>query len=156
MTDLLFKTESTIFDVRAVGVLVREGKLLVQRDKNGSEYALPGGHVQLGETTADALVREFEEETGAKISCDRLLWTEECFWEWNGRKAHNLAYYYLVKLCNDAGLPETDAFVPHRDNANVEIGWMPLEQLQEVVIYPAFLKQTIHQLDGPPQHFVSR
>ena len=37
-------------------VLVRDGKLLVQRDRDGSEYALPGGHIKIGETTVDGIV----------------------------------------------------------------------------------------------------
>ena len=31
-----------------VGVLVKNNRVLVQRDKNGSEYALPGGHIKIG------------------------------------------------------------------------------------------------------------
>ena len=64
MKDWLFKTEDSICDLRTVGVLVCNGKLLVQRDRDGDVYALPGGHVQIGETTADGLVREFREEMG--------------------------------------------------------------------------------------------
>ncbi|MBQ8237701.1 MAG: NUDIX domain-containing protein [Oscillospiraceae bacterium] len=39
----------------------------MKRDRDGSEYALPGGHVRIGETTADGLVRAYKEETGADI-----------------------------------------------------------------------------------------
>ena len=73
--DWLFRTDEYICDLRTVGVLVRDGKLLVQRDRDGSEYALPGGHVKIGETTADGLVREYKEETGADIKVGKLLWT---------------------------------------------------------------------------------
>lgn len=88
MKDCFLRTDEYICDLRTVGVLVRDGKLLVQRDRDGSEYALPGGHVKIGETTADGLVREYKEETGADIKIGKLLWTEECFWEWNGTQAH--------------------------------------------------------------------
>ena len=96
--DWIFRTDEYICDLRTVGVLVRDGKLLVQRDRDGSEYALPGGHVKIGETTADGLVREYKEETGADIQVEKLLWTEECFWEWNGTQAHNIAFYYLIEF----------------------------------------------------------
>lgn len=156
MADILFKTDDCIFDVRTVGVLVKDGKLLVQRDTDGNEYALPGGHVKFGETTVDGLIREYKEETGADICCERLLWTEECFWEWNGRKAHNLAYYYLIEICGGSDIPDVGEFVSHKDNCNVVIGWMPIDKLENVIIYPEFLKKKIFELDSPPEHFISR
>ena len=155
MADILFRSDDIVFDVRAAGVLVRNGKILVQRETDGNEYALPGGHVQLGETTADALVREYKEETGADIRCERLLWTEECFWEWNSLKHHTLTFYYLICLCNSLDIPDSGQFLPHRDNSNIVIGWMPISNLPAITIYPEFLKQKIHELDSPPEHFVT-
>lgn len=156
MADILFKADDYIFDVRTVGVLVKDGKILVQRDRDGNEYALPGGHIQLGETTTDGLVREYKEETGADVRPLRLLWTEECFLGWNGRKAHNLAYYYLIELCEGSDIPNVGEFVSHKDNCNVVIGWMPIDKLEDVIIYPEFLKKKIFELNSPPEHFVSR
>ena len=47
--DWLFSSDEYICDLRTVGVLVKNNRVLVQRDKNGSEYALPGGHIKIGE-----------------------------------------------------------------------------------------------------------
>lgn len=115
--------------MRTVGVLVRDAKLLVQRERDGSEYASPGGHVKIGETTADGLVREFKEETGADIKVEKLLWTEECFWEWNGTQAHNIAFYYLIQLADESDIPDTGEFESNKDNCNVVLGWMPIKKL---------------------------
>jgi len=156
MKDILFKSDNFIFDVRTVGVLIRDGKLLVQREENGTEYALPGGHVKLGETTTEGVIREYKEETGADIRCQRLLWTEECFWEWNDQKAHSLAYYYLVELWDGSAIPDGGKFISHKDNPNVIIGWIPLDQLADITIYPTFLKKKIFDLEGPPAHFISK
>ena len=43
--DWLFSSDEYICDLRTVGVLVKNNRVLVQRDKNGSEYALPGGRI---------------------------------------------------------------------------------------------------------------
>ena len=96
--DWLFESDEYICDLRVAAVLVKNNKILVQREKNGNEYALPGGHVKIGETLEAGLIREIAEEIGVKITCKRLLWSEECFWEWNGKQAHNIAFYYLKEL----------------------------------------------------------
>lgn len=47
--------------------------LLQDRVKNDWKgYALPGGHIELGESIVDAVVREMKEETGLTIKAPRL------------------------------------------------------------------------------------
>jgi len=154
--DWLFKTDEYICDLRTVGVLVRDGKILVQRDRDRDEYALPGGHVKIGETTVDGLIREYKEETGVDIKVKKLLWTEECFWQWNGTQVHNIAFYYLIELCDGSDIPDTGRFTPHKDNGKVMFGWMPINKLKDLTVYPEFIKEQIHNLEAPPQHFVTK
>ena len=135
---------------------IHDNKVLVQRDKDGNVYALPGGHVKIGETLEAGLIRETQEEMGVKIACKRMLWSEECFREWNGKQAHNIAFYYRIDLCEELDIPDNGEFVSHKDNCNVVIGWMPIEKLQEITIYPEFLKEEIYHLDEPMKHFVSK
>ena len=153
--DWLFAIDNCICDVRTVGVFIRDNMILVQRERNGSEYALPGGHVKIGESLEQGLIREYKEETGADISCLRMLWSEECFWVWNGRKAHNFAFYYLIELCEASTISDVGDFVSHKDNCNIVFEWIPIDQIQNMTIYPEFLKREIYHLDGPMQHFVS-
>ena len=114
--DWLFCSDEYICDLRTVGVLVKNNRVLVQREKNGREYALPGGHIKIGETLEAGLVREYKEETGADIKVKRLLWSEECFWEWKGKQAHNIAFYYLTEECNGFEIPDNGEFISHKDN----------------------------------------
>ena len=154
--DWIFATDEYICDLRTVSVLIKDNKILVQRDKDDNEYALPGGHVKIGETLENGLIRETMEEMGVKIQCKRLLWSEECFWEWKGKQAHNIAFYYLVDLCDGYEIPDTGEFVSQKDNCNVVMGWMPIEEIKNVTIYPEFLKEEIYHIDEPMKHFVSR
>ncbi len=156
MKDWLFVGNDYVCDLRVVGVLIRGGKLLVQRDRDGMEYALPGGHVGIGEVMTDALIREFREETGADVRCMKLLWSEECFWTWKSRKAHNISFYYLIELCEGSDIPDIGEFVSQKDNCDVVLGWMPINDLDAVLIYPDFIRHEIYHLDGEMKHFVTR
>ncbi len=154
--DWFFRSDEYICELRAVGVLVKNNKILVQRDKTGNEYALPGGHIKIGETFEAGLIREYKEETGVDIDIKRLLWSEECFYEWNGKQAHNIAFYYLIKECDGVEIPDNGDFASHKDNCNVVIGWMDIDEIQNVIIYPEFLKNEIYNLNGEIKHFISK
>jgi mutator protein MutT len=53
-------------------VLNSDGRVLLQRRADHDVWALPGGAVEGGETIADAVVREVEEETGCRTEVVRL------------------------------------------------------------------------------------
>ncbi len=58
------------------GVVLLEGKLVtVIRGRPPFEgmHALPGGMVELGETSESAMLREIEEETGLRVAVDRIV-----------------------------------------------------------------------------------
>jgi len=59
-------------------VVVRRGHrfLLTQEKKYGSTWAVPGGRVEVGESLAEAAVREVFEETGVPIALDGVLRVE--------------------------------------------------------------------------------
>jgi len=152
--DWLFRTEEGTCDFRCAAVIIRNGKVLLQRD--GNEYAMIGGHVQVGETGEQAVVREFEEELGVKIRCQRMIWVEESFWSWKGKQNHTLSFYYLAEPCDENSLPAEGQFIHQKDNPQIEIGWKEIDSLHELTVYPAFVKQEIQQLSPGIRHFVSR
>ncbi len=45
--DWFFQNENYICSFRTAGVLIHDKKIFVQRDKDGCEYALPGGPLSL-------------------------------------------------------------------------------------------------------------
>ena len=82
--DILFKKEDFVFSYRVGGILIRNGKILLQRPKN-DDYAIIGGHVAAMETSMETLKREFEEELHAKIEIDNLLAIGEIYFPWGNR-----------------------------------------------------------------------
>jgi nucleoside triphosphatase len=83
-----------------VGALLvnQQGEILVARfTKRQGRYVIPGGHIDYGETAAQALVRETQEEAGLTPTDFRLLMVHEricppCYKD--GR--HHLVYLDFV------------------------------------------------------------
>ena len=57
------------------GVLVRNGRALVNRAVYRTRFTIPSGYVNPGESLEAAVVRELEEETGVTARVGRLLLT---------------------------------------------------------------------------------
>lgn len=60
--------------------------LLVDSHKWEDQYTIPGGHVELGESLEEAVIREAREETGLKVSAPEFLCYQEfiygeSFWQ---------------------------------------------------------------------------
>lgn len=154
--DWLFHTDSCICSLRAAGILISHGRILLQRERGGQEYAVPGGHVKIGETTDECLVREYDEEMGIKIKCLKQLWSEECLWSWEGTDRHSITFYKLISLDDGEQIPDFERFMPQLENPSVEWGWVPLDRLNQLVVYPRFLHERIMRIEGSAQHFVTR
>lgn len=105
------KYENTVEVVAAPLIVSRKDKrvLFIKSHKWGSQYLLPGGHVEPGETIFAAAKREGEEETGLRLKpvhCVNVgeLINDPTFY----RKAHLIYFHILceaeteeVKLDND-------------------------------------------------------
>lgn len=97
--DILFKNDDFVFSYRVGGILIRNGKILLQRPKN-DDYSIIGGHVAAMETSIETLKREFEEELHTKIEVDNLLAIGEIYFPWGKRPCHQICLYYNVHLVN--------------------------------------------------------
>lgn len=102
-----------------------DDRLLLVRRGHGpaaGEWSLPGGRVECGETLAEAVVRELDEETGLEAVCDDLVgWVERI-----GDGYHFVIFDFLVTVLDDPGTPPT----PGADAA--EAAWVPLDEVSHL------------------------
>ena len=153
--DILFKIEDKIFSYRVGGILVENGKILLQRDKWGN-HAVIGGHVSFMEQAKDTLVREFMEELQVKIGVDELLAVNENFFMWGDKPCHQVHFYYAVHLEDDTFFREGEiSGVDELEDLRVELDfvWVPLEELKNISVYPRGIERLLEKNNGVI-HFV--
>ena len=157
--DILYKEQDFVFSYRVGGILIHEGKILLQKPLN-DDYAIIGGHVSRMETTETTLKREFLEELHADIQVRELLAVGEIFFPWGSRPCHQISLYYLVELQDSSAIPLDGSFWGFDDLDNqridLEYCWIPLTQLPNLTVYPQELIPHILSGSNDVLHFVSK
>ena len=155
--DIIFKTEDYVFSYRVAGICIQNGKVLLQKPSNDTGFAFPGGHVTLGETNAQTLIREFQEEIGIDVAVGDLKWVGELFFPWGKKSCHQICLYYVVEL--QAGdIPLEGMFLGKEHiegrNFDLEFHWIPVTELKNIEVYPTNVVELMNQFDQGVQHFV--
>lgn len=156
--DIIFKTDDYVFSYRAAGLLLYNGKVLLQRPVNGTDYAIPGGHVALGETNEETLVREFKEEIDADIEVGELKWVGELFFPWGNRTCHQICLYYIVSLADKECIPLVGSFhgkeMLEEDTFKLVFSWIDVKDIEDIELYPVEAKAYLAEGLSKAEHFV--
>lgn len=150
--DVVFKTEQGRFNYRVAGVLMQDGHVLIHKNVDDTFWALPGGRVKISEESQIGLQREFQEELGMNVQIERLLWSVENFFEYNGTHFHEIGFYYQVTTNHDYEI-NTKPFYG-MEGERLIYKWIPISQLDEGELYPEFLKSEIKDIPNYPKHIV--
>jgi 8-oxo-dGTP diphosphatase len=115
----------------AVGISFHSGRVLLgRRIRSESQYAgyweFPGGKIELGESSVDALKREFREELGTEVLRHQDF--VQMDWVYPDRIVD--LHFFLVKLS------EVKTELLER-NAHSEIRWVPLDEALLLNLLPA-------------------
>lgn len=89
-----------LYPEATVGALVvnENGEvLMVRSSKWGNKYTVPGGHIELGETAENAIVREVKEETGLDVRPTKLLLVQEAIYPKDYYKHEH--YIFMDYVC---------------------------------------------------------
>jgi ADP-ribose pyrophosphatase YjhB (NUDIX family) len=79
-------------------VVVEDGEnILVCKDKQNKNYFFPGGHVEFGEFSESALLRELNEEISLKIDSVELMGIVENIYPAKDEIHHEINLFYYTK-----------------------------------------------------------
>lgn len=159
MSDILTLIDDEVFSYRVAGICIQNGMVLLQKPTNDDGFAFPGGHVAMGETHAETLVREFREEIGAEIAVGDLAWVGEIFFPWGQRKCTQICLYYFIDI-RSPETPKSGVF-PGREHLEgrdfqIEFYWIPLEEIGRIKVYPTNAKEMLNKPHEGVQHFIYR
>jgi len=151
---------------RVAGVCIHESHVLLQRAESDDFWFLPGGRIEIMESSEAAIKREMREELKLEgdVQVERLLWVvENLFIDDNGgTPTHELGLYYLVSFAANSELydtgkthmaiEDTGAFAD--EPITFALRWFLLEALDDIRLYPTFLRAALRNLPANAQHIV--
>ena len=141
------RSSGTSTEVSAGGVVVRGDEVVVivptRRAANGKKVlALPKGHVDEGETAAQAAEREVREEAGVEAELVGELGEVRYWYQRNGRKIPKLVTFFLFRY--------TGGDVADHDTEVEEARWIPLDEAIRTLTFKGEREMVERAVGFPP------
>ncbi len=147
------------FQMRAAGIALREGHVLVHRAVHEAFWSLPGGRVEQGEASTETLFREMQEELLVDVEVGPLAFVLESFFPNIGQQFHEIGFYHRMTV------PESFPFAPDGvvchtifDAVMLEFRWVRASEsaLGEAAFHPARLRPFIASPQTGTMHIIDR
>lgn len=117
----------------AGGIIIHDEQMLLLDRPSRGEIRLPKGHVEQGESDADAALRETIEETGlAGLTVVADLGIQVVEFDYQGDHYRRTEHYYLMAKVGDATLPRSP-----KDTVDFQPFWARLEDALLLLTYPS-------------------
>lgn len=142
--DLKIKTETEEFHGRTCGIIKQEDKFLIMRVNKTSYYHIPGGHIEIGEDSKQAVIREIKEEIGCNVKKANLFAIQENFWTRNNKKCHGIEFYYMIEPEQKLKMEDQEKLeIDKGEEKLLELKWVTLEELKSIDLRPTNIRNMI-------------
>ena len=142
--DLKIKTEKEEFHGRTCGIIKQEDKFLIMRVNKTSYYHIPGGHIEIGEDSEQAVIREIKEEIGCDVQEASLFSIQENFWIRNTKKCHGIEFYYIIKPKQQLQMQDYERIENDKGEEKLlEFKWVTAEELKNIDLRPTNIRDML-------------
>lgn len=147
--DIKIKTDDKkVFNYCSRAIICQDDKFLIMCVDDADYYHLPGGHVEIGETSADALIREIKEEIDIEVDLEKLVFVSEEFYHKKDINHHSVILYYLAKPRNKVST-ENKIRMEQGQTKTIknELRWVTVDDLASIDLRPAMIKDLLVKKD---------
>ncbi len=142
--DLKIKTDVQEFHGRACGIIKQGDYFLVMRVNKTPYYHIPGGHIEIGEDSKAAIIREVNEEIGCEVNTTRLFAIQENFWIRREKQCHGIEFYYIVEPKIKLPIKDYERIENDKGEEKIlEFKWIKSEELAVIDLRPANIKELL-------------
>lgn len=144
--DVKIKTDNLKFKYRVSGIIIADNKLLVEKYTENS-YCLPGGYVNIGETSEKSIIRELKEEINIDFKLDKFAGVAENFFtNFRGDKTHAVELYYYITFKDINDINNIDYKRLENDHGKMiqhDLKWIDLNNLNTTELKPLEIRDAI-------------
>ena len=142
--DLKIKTDEEEFHGRTCGIIKQDDKFLIMRVNQTSYFHIPGGHIEIGEDSEQAIIREIKEEIGCDIQETNLFAIQENFWKRNNKNCHGIEFYYIIKPKNNLEMKDYQRIeIDKGEEKLLDFKWCTQEELKEIDLRPVNIRDML-------------
>lgn len=121
----------------ARGLIFQNGKILLCKRKDRKYYFFPGGHVEFGEFSANALKREMREEVDIDVLSTNFIGTSENIFKDNYESGE---IHHEINLVFETRVEEKDINVMED---YLEFKWLDADKFLKEKVQPTSLKEAV-------------
>jgi len=156
--NISYLQDNSRFNFRVAGIVMDADRVLLHQTKQDDFWNLPGGRVEMNESTGDAIRREMMEELGVSIRVERLAFVCEDFYEYDGKEMHEMGFYYVISLPGGHSFYNEREFKGVEQDGKLTFRWFPIQETEQMEIYPVFLRKELVNLrdSSSIRHFIQK
>ena len=147
--DLTIDIGNYRLNVRAAALIIHNNKVLTHRNINKDHYCIPGGRIEIGESSEETVKREIQEELGKKVEILGYAATIENFFEMENKKYHEIYFLYRIEFADEEDKKINYTMHNLEGKEYLQYKWIDLDKIDEYNLLPKCLKDIVKAKNVP-------